>query len=183
MKERESFPEHVWGGNWRFASWFAARDGQGGRAAGRPRAQLSHPQGPARAWSRRSRPSCWCPPWPGSPRGSSGASGKGLSLLPLSRACISGYQGKRQAPQAPAGGSDPFCPLYRMGNRGPKWSSDSFVGPTEGEDRSRCRPASLPRRVRLAVDASAPGLRAGGGSESCPQSPRLVPPRLGLGEP
>lgn len=58
-----------------------------------------------------------------------------------------------------------------------------FVGPTEGEDRSRCRPASLPRRVRLAVDASAPGLRAGGGSESCPQSPQLVPPRLGLGEP
>lgn len=36
-------PEHFWGGNWRFVSWFAARAGQCGRAAGRPREGRSCP--------------------------------------------------------------------------------------------------------------------------------------------
>lgn len=158
--------------------WENRGESQGGAQL---RAQLSHPQGPARAWTRRSPPSCWCPPWPGSPSGPSGASGKGLALLPVPGARVSSYQGDRQAPQAPV-----FLSAHCT-----EWETEaqsgavicSWVLQKVKMEADVTQPRSLTGSAWQWMPPSALGLGVGGGSESCTQGPQLAWPRLGLGEP
>lgn len=88
MKERESFMENFWFGNWSFMFWFVALDNQGGRATRRPReghspvhSCLVHSA--QQGLGLRCLPSSCCRHlWPRSPSGPSRVSGKGLALLP-----------------------------------------------------------------------------------------------------